>query len=236
MIYKSFLLFLSVLLLSCNCKYPQISQTLQHEGNATAALVYYDDTVSDITENHIKIFCSAVFVDTHTILTAAHCVQALQHKDNIDNPIGMSIHYFVWQEETNINQEPTATHMAQVKKLDLPHDLALLTTFANTPTHAIAELAKLTPAVGEQVMVVGHPLGMAWSFLPSSVAAYRDTVPGAEELRGPFLQLFSAAYHGNSGGGAFNSSGELVGLCDFLVASPNTVFFTHLDSIKLFLK
>lgn len=249
---------------------PTMSKTLIHEGNATAALVYYTDT-DTLQESHIKIVCSMVFVAEHKLLTSYHCIQALQklqqkeedereqksiasaaNCDELKEVFGicsitaiehrsvpftnLKVHYSVWNEETNISQEPTAWHLAEVKKLDEAHDLALLTTFAGTPPHAIAELAKYTPAVGEPITVVGHPAGMAWTFLPGTVSGYRDIVPGAADLQGPFLQIASPAWHGNSGGGAFNSDGELIGICDFLAGAPGEVFFTHLSNIKQFLK
>jgi S1-C subfamily serine protease len=42
-------------------------------------------------------------------------------------------------------------------------------------------------------------------------------------------------YFGNSGGGAFNDYGELVGIADWIKRAPEMGFFVHLDTIRSFL-
>ncbi len=90
----------------------------------------------------------------------------------------------------------------------------------------IARLADKEPEQGETLGVMGHTVGMYFSYLPATVAGYRKSLPGENDIEGPYMQLSTAAYFGNSGGGAWNSSGELCGIASFLTdKAPLMVFY-----------
>jgi hypothetical protein len=150
---------------------------------------------------------------------------------------GLPIHYVQWQEVTGVGQEPSAWHLSHVVGWDEPTDLALLQAAGQAiPSHEFARLADQTPALMETVHVCGHPRGMYWTFLEGKVAGYRSEIPHTDQKKGPFMQVQVPIYFGNSGGGAFNQYGELVGIADFLMKLPAEGFFVHLDNIRAFLQ
>lgn len=263
------LLILVLSLSSCGMFGGKLSnqELVKHDGSSTVALVRYDteneDDVSDI-----KVFCSAVWVDDTHILTAFHCVKAIQEIlqeeedqkeankppcEGIEALLGlcdpnavvkhkvielqdMPMHFVQWKEAESPGLEPTAWHLSQVSGWDKRHDLALLTAVGQAiPAHESATLAKDVPGLGEHVHSVGHPRGLYWTFLEGTVAGYRGSIAGVDDIDGPFLQVQAPIYYGNSGGGAFNDYGELIGTADFLMGVPSEGFYIPVVSIRNFL-
>lgn len=213
----------------------------------TVALVHKDD------DGDWAVWCTGVWVDKDKILTADHCarapVEALVSElnpgedddDKVDEMVqgledGFQIQYFDADESTGVWREPKAVHVAKVLKHDKAHDLALLQIDAKTaPAHHVAPLADKTPAVGDNVHVMGHVTGLTWTYTRGIVGAYREENFRVTKKKGPFLQFVGEAFRGNSGGGGFNDNGELVGIASFLAPAPNEVFFIHLETIRSFL-
>ena len=151
---------------------------------------------------------------------------------------GLVIHYIVENEVVEVGKEPSAWHMAKVVGFDEKHDLALLEAQGKAlPAHRVAKLADKSPELGEDVHIVGQTVGMYWTYLKGNVAAYRgkDMLKG-KDSEGPWMQVASPMYFGNSGGGAFNDYGELVGIADWIKRAPEMGFFIHLDTIRSFLQ
>lgn len=163
-----------------------------------------------------------------------------QEVDKIEEK-GLVIHYIVENEVLEVGKEPTAWHMSKVVGYDEKHDLALLEVVGKAvPGHKVAKLASATPEIGEDVHIVGQTVGMYWTYIKGSVSAYRgeDYIKnkGSGGDLGPWMQVASPMYFGNSGGGAFNDYGELVGIADWIKRAPEMGFFVHLDTIRSFLK
>jgi S1-C subfamily serine protease len=154
---------------------------------------------------------------------------------------GLVVHFITENEVIEVGKEPSAWHMSKVVAFDEKHDLALLEAVGKAvPGHRVAKLAKETPEVGETVHIVGQTIGMYWTYIQGNVAAYRgaDMIKGGKDGpgdTGPWMQVASPMYFGNSGGGAFNDYGELVGIADWIKRAPEMGFFVHLDTIKSFL-
>jgi trypsin-like peptidase len=149
----------------------------------------------------------------------------------------LPIHFVQWKEVDDVGKEPTAWHLSHVVGWDEHKDLALLEAAGNAiPSHEYAKLADKTPGLTEAVHVCGHPKGLYWTFLEGTVAGYRGEIPHMDKKAGPFMQVQTPIYFGNSGGGAFNNYGELVGIADFLMKVPAEGFFVHLDNIRAFLQ
>jgi S1-C subfamily serine protease len=150
---------------------------------------------------------------------------------------GLSVHYIVESEVVEVGKEPAGWHLSKVVAYDESHDLALLEVVGHaTPGHKVAKLAAVTPGLGESVHIVGQTVGMYWTYIHGSVAAYRgaDMLKGKDD-KGPWMQVASPMYYGNSGGGAFNDYGELVGIADWIKDAPEMGFFVHLDTLRSFL-
>lgn len=226
------------------------TEVIKGLGTSTAALVlrHNDD---------VFVYCTAVWVSEKTLLTASHCVEgaatqwAKDHTkkndksndddddDSIQLPkmIGFKMYYVVQDEVEGVGREPSATHLATVAMFDKKHDLALLKVDGKViPPHTVAKLADEAPGIGEHVYILGHVKGLYWSHIEGVVSATRDDIVNGLGFHGPFLQISGPVYYGNSGGGAFNSKGELVGIASFMYRAPQTTMFIHLDSIKTFLK
>lgn len=163
-----------------------------------------------------------------------------QEADKIEEK-GLVIHYIVENEVVEVGKEPSAWHMAKVVGFDDKHDLALLEAQGKAvPAHRVAKLAAAAPEIGDDVHVVGQTVGMYWTYLKGYVSAYR----GADYIKnkatgddlGPWMQVASPMYFGNSGGGAFNDYGELVGIADWIKRAPEMGFFIHVDTIRSFLQ
>jgi putative serine protease PepD len=98
----------------------------------------------------------------------------------------------------------TARITATIEKVDKAKDLALL--------HADQEIAGLAMAGGEvkpgqQVVVVGAPLGLDDSVTTGVISAYRP-----DDRDGPTIQFDAPINPGNSGGPVVNASKRVVGV------------------------
>lgn len=155
---------------------------------------------------------------------------------------GLPIHFVQWNETEGVGKEPTAQHLSHVVGWDESHDLALLEAAGKAvPMHESAKVASAVPPMGERIHVCGHPKGFYWTFLEGTVAGYHMSLPHMSDKKdkvksvGPYLQLEVPIYFGNSGGGAFNDAGELIGIADFLTKLPAEGFFIPVDPIRSFL-
>ena len=205
----------------------------QHMGNSTVALVFYD-----ADDKEYRPFCTGVWLNQTDILTAGHCAEAIaRHEKKLDDtdpvdPVDVGVHYIVSTEVPGLkDEEPAAVHFAHVKAWDEDHDLALIRAAeASIPDHDSASFASSMPGLGERIFVVGHPRGLYWSYVEGVVSAYRE-----REDIGMVVQVSAPVWFGNSGGGVFDTSGNLIGVASRLARAPNTAFFIHQDSVKKFL-
>lgn len=154
--------------------------------------------------------CAGVFVSEELLVTAAHCVRDLEVGEEID----------------------VATHDGLVSKgpvalVQEDRDIALVLVPA-AGIHGIADLGPL-PEQGQHVLVVGHPLGLAFSFSSGDVAAVRllkNTLDDGEYPDDAYaIQTTAPISPGNSGGGMFNERGQLVGIASFLRRGGNNLGF-----------
>jgi len=233
-------------------RHPEARPTLVDELKSdTVALVHRDD------DEDIVPFCTGVWVDKDKILTADHCARApveavvsemmgdSDDEDAAEKMVqdledGFKINYIVDKEVTGVWKEPKALHVAKVLKHDKAHDLALMVVedVKDMPEHHVARLADAQPSVGENLHIVGHVVGMYYTYFPATVAAYRE-----EDFRpfrksgvvGPWMQVSGPVYKGNSGGAGFNDNGELCGIASRLIPAPNASMYVHLESIRSFL-
>jgi hypothetical protein len=154
----------------------------------------------------------------------------LPETDLMTLPISFIIH----EEVVGVGENATAFHAGRVMSLNPDHDLALVQAL-NVPLHKVARLADKRPAVGEHIFTMGHPIGLYWSFMEGLVSAYHDHFAPTEDTQ-PLLQISMPIFHGNSGGGVFNSFGELVGVVSFMPPKvPDVGFCIPLESIRGFL-
>src|SRR3990167_148624 len=189
--------------------------------------------------------CTGVWVGPTTIVTAHHCVEFLWEKSVIEGNlgdirplVGMEVMYTTEDNVVGMYKVPTAEFVSTVLDADPDSDLALLTTAGHdSPEHPFAVLAKRDVMQGDPVHIVGHVIGVYWTYTTGIVAGVRpDKWLYQTSVSGPLVQISSPTFFGNSGGGAFNEEGELVGICSFLTRAPHTAYFVHRDSVERLMK
>jgi hypothetical protein len=95
-------------------------------------------------------------------------------------------------------------------------DLALLEVRVDRPDEVgVIALGNARPFVGAPVFAIGNPLGLAWSYTGGTISAIRDwTTHEGQSVR--ILQTDAPIAPGSSGGGLFDSEGQLLGVMSFL--------------------
>lgn len=100
---------------------------------------------------------------------------------------------------------------AQVIGHDSDSDIAVLKIEATGLTYAVAGNSDdLT--VGEEVMIVGNPLGELGGTVTNGIVSATEREIQVESVTMTLIQTNAAVNPGNSGGGMFNMKGELVGI------------------------
>jgi serine protease Do len=103
-----------------------------------------------------------------------------------------------------------AEYDAKVVGRDALTDLAVLKIEAGTALPYVAFSKDGSPKVGEWVVTVGNPFGLGNTVTAGIVSAHHRQIG-----QGPyddFLQIDAAINKGNSGGPAFNTKGEVIGV------------------------
>ena len=115
---------------------------------------------------------------------------------------------------TNINVQLNGSddqYTATVVGSDTVSDVAVLKIDATGLTPAvIGDSDKL--AVGEEVIAVGNPLGTLGGTVTNGIVSALNREITVEGNDMTLIQMSAAVSPGNSGGGLFNTSGELVGI------------------------
>ena len=261
---------IALLTVSCHCsgglqKTPKAPSALvSHMSSATVVLVYTHITMPEVDPDKevdpdaepvrpiltIRDYCAGVWISKDTILTARHCVNVAAEIEQVGDPENLVIHYVMDFEAPAPRHEPLGVHIGSVVKVDADNDLALLKATGGEggkaiPAHEVAMLATQLPGVGEDIWIVGHPKGMFFSTYKGSVAGYR-TDTGNRIGFGHWIQVQAPVFYGNSGGGAFDSDGNLIGIASNIAlfpsgpfsfgVVPNMGFFVDANAIRAFLK
>jgi S1-C subfamily serine protease len=181
--------------------------------NETISLVSIDERGIE------NVFCSGVWIDYQYILTAHHCVND-----------GIAFNYQVYDDKMKVNRKAFLVKGSHVDDLAL-----LLTDPAMTPIHPIAKLTD-NIWVGEHINIMGHTMGLEWSYVEGVISSQRANVEAGGDFFPLLLQISSPAWKGNSGGGAFDDEGRLIGICSWVsLRAPMMTFFIHEKRIKEFL-
>lgn len=150
--------------------------------------------VSEVTPGEWFGYCSAVKLSPHFLVTAAHCVEnktAIQWRDNYD---GVVAH-------------------GEVAKVDADYDIALVRVHTVCPC---APLSRRAPVTDDPVMHIGFPMSVDINNLQVlTEGTYQGRANDHYDL------TTAEIIYGNSGGGAFNERGELIGLTVAVVAASD---------------
>lgn len=259
MLYKKLFVFISLLLVSCApmTKTTSFPSPTPAELGKAATVAFVAQTMRREPAETFA-YCSGVWINEDTMLTALHCARAAARMaevrklppefrvladllvPQVADPTGYEMVYIVDNEVTGIDTAPKATHKSVVLAIDAPHDLAIVTAKQSArPEHTWLRVATLNPKVGDKVYVVGHPGGLYFTFFDGIVAAVRETMPHDEgdeiAVAGPFVQVYSGIWHGNSGGPVYSEKGEIVGIVSFGTDAPNQGFCIAPTAINHFI-
>ena len=215
---KALVSLLIAFLCLTNCAYvktPEIkvSEELKNQYNASVTIVTKDGmTVGSGTIIHNRSG------QRMAVLSAAHVIRAMAEKQQAP-------HFLVGKEIVP----------AVVWKIDHVVDLVLLVS-KEIREHdgPYVKIAKEHPRIGSPIILIGAPLGMARTVTAGVVGNFLKV--GKKHM----YRIDAAAFFGNSGGGAFNDGGELVGVAHAIqilgpYVVPGGAFAISVDVIRDFL-
>lgn len=131
------------------------------------------------------------------------------------------------------NQNPSP-YRAVLIATDSNNDLALLKV-TNPIKHEYVTIANKNIFLGQKIHVIGHPASLEYTYHQGFVSGERFRL--FEEKMQHYLQVSSAIFNGNSGGGAFDAQGNLLGICSiYLKEVPQISYFVHINEIKKFIE
>ncbi len=218
-------------------EYEEMTPLAREISDTTVALVHrnmkYDDGSMD---GVYRPFCTGVWVSRKMILTARHCVKGLAELTE-RKEMGMVVEFSLKNQIVDVGVSPSSRWTGKVVGLNKKMDLALIEAGDNI-SHEVAQLAPQSPGVGSHLAMMGHVRGLYWTYVEGVVSSYRAHYNPMidKEMNGPFMQVSAPISLGNSGGGAFNMYGHLVGIVSFVNVAPNTAFYIPLVDIRVFLK
>lgn len=146
--------------------------------------------------------CSGTLIDLEDkiILTAYHCVA-----DRLDSSIEVKQHIY----EENGEIYSMFMTQAYVVAVDKYNDLALIRAkTSNMPYDMQATISWDEVSLGDDVWVVGNPLVFLDNSLTKGVISALHRVINNKHV----WQIDANIVGGNSGGGVYNSNGELIGV------------------------
>lgn len=175
--------------------------------------------------------CGGVWVSGSDIITAKHCVV---DEDNPQEEPTDSMIPFESSRESNLETKNFNPHFARVIAVDDKSDLALLRSDQDLP-HSFAHVASDQILLGGTLHIVGHPVGLEYTYMTGIVSAKREFTVQGEHIK--VMQVQAPVWIGNSGGPAFDDSGNIVGIASRAVkTSPNVGIFVPNIVIKNFLR
>ncbi|HUN98434.1 MAG TPA: trypsin-like peptidase domain-containing protein, partial [Bradyrhizobium sp.] len=126
-----------------------------------------------------------------------------------DGLILTNAHVVNGAKEVTVTLMDRRQYKAKVLGVDTPSDIAVLRIDAHgLPTERIGNSDQL--AVGDYVLAIGAPFGLAETATAGIVSATGRSLPGDGYV--PFIQTDAAVNPGNSGGPLFNAGGAVVGI------------------------
>jgi S1-C subfamily serine protease len=209
----------------------------------------------DQTNFMVNDGCSGTLIDKTRglVLTANHCVAAQYEdidKENVDDKGKITKEKVRRLRDGTVSQLDfqsgdavrTVVYKVKVLAVDADVDLALLEIKAKIPNTQETHLACVAPVRGDTAYVVGNPMGSLYSSvvkgIVSSVQRNYDLLKfGTDtQIKQPLMQVSSGVIGGNSGGAAYNSKGELIGV-PVLGHRTNEIlgFAVPLDVVRSFL-
>ncbi len=205
--------------------------------SSTIAAVLESETVGMVSDDDKRPFCAGVWISQYEFVTAGHCVEDIgapktaAESEAPWDPIGQETKY-------TLHGDLARPHYyGKVAGFNKDLDLGLVLADKPYPEHAFARVSEAEIHDGDEVEVVGHPNGYVWSFARGYVSAQREDWPNADETPMHMLQVAVPFGPGNSGGGAFDTAGRLIGVASYYSLRTNGMgMFVHRSAVRAFLR
>lgn len=197
-----------------------------------------DETIALVSlkpDDEWMIDCGGIWVDWNIILTAYHCV----NDEKAPNKDGTGAEFFFSTKENFdiINNGASKHYKGKVVAIDKYQDLALIKAANAKMNHRTVTFATREPHIGDETIMIGHPNGLPYSYTHGHVSGFHSGINSdAITARGPFIKINAVIIGGNSGGGVFNTEGQLIGMIVFTRSGIQQGFIVPLGSIKKFLE
>jgi len=256
--FKKIIILIGMMLLSVSCHVRASANNLssnaddttiiKHLQNSTVTLVMQDCN-KDNTKctDMYNVYCGGVWIDTQYFLTAHHCAQAYitsistdeEIENNEDEKLVNKTLLFVQKSDVPDKLVEGRLELAMAAKgiivgFDAKNDIALIKAEKHNSAMSIVNISQDKLQVGQDVHVVGHTVGIPYTYAHGYLAGIREDDIGKGLIS--VLQISAPLYFGNSGGGVYNNKGELIGICSYLYMKMPTHlnFFVHRDVLIKF--
>jgi hypothetical protein len=262
--FKKILFILMLCIISCtphsqkeyDLKILSRVKLAEHLKKSTVALVTeYCRRRNSIGECELKmqrIYCSGVWINKSEFLTAHHCVQSYITRKSTDEEIekgedlklaGKTI-AFLSKDQVPEGNDTGRINVQFPKKGTIVSfsghdDLALVRVSSQYYTDSFVRVSEEKIRVGQEIHVVGHTVGIPFTYSYGHISGIRQhdrtTVNMSNRL---VIQVTAPIYFGNSGGGLYTTSGELIGIASYMnIRAPMHLgFFAHRDAVQCFLE
>ena len=167
---------------------------------AKQSIVYIMSSTIENPETNpaLNSACSGVVVESQHIITNFHCIYNMKF-----------LKIFFW------DKQDWQEYDLEIVGEDPLADLALLKVPDRKGVLPYLKISDTIVKEGEEVIAIGHPMGMAWSITKGIIS--NDN----RYARHPFIkavQTDAAINQGNSGGPLLNMKGEIVGINSLIIS------------------
>lgn len=184
---------------------------IQHALNSTVILLA--DTYND--DRFIGI-CAAEYIGPNTLVTAYHCIDSATGCEAND-AVCYKNHTVGFVSYEQYVQDSEHFKTGWVSAFDMFSDLAIIETAWESKT--FVRIQSAPPAVGQRVFAVGHP-NMNWYRVVEGIVHQPIVV-----MPDPEIEVDIDTGPGSSGGGLYNTDGELLGVCSKMSLDGKRGFF-----------
>ena len=169
------------------------------------------DTVVGLVDARGNVFCSGVLTQ-YGVYTAAHCVSG---RDAVS--VGLRPDYMGGGRWDRV-------YRCAVLRVDQAHDVALIEAGPSWAPRARLRRSQVT--VGEPVVAIGHPFGVAYTQHRGHLSGPPNSA-SFPPLR--FFTVYAGLMPGMSGGPVFDAQGLVIGVISIYVGSPHLGGAVHVD-------
>ena len=210
---------------------PHRNNLITHLKKSTVAFV--NANIIDEQASH----CAGTWINKHHIVTARHCIiDDSYSSSNLDLGKIVKYHQVSDYGYAYPPKEVKNVYTGVVVGMSDEYDVAAIFSIDNVKHH-IANIAQYKNIpTGMDVHIIGHPINQRYTYVKGIISASRKYDTPLFDDTQLVLQITASIGPGNSGGGAFDKEGNLIGICSFVnPAVPGMSFFIHKNALIEFL-